>query len=108
MHPLQAMTTAVNAVVQIEPFKLFHNINQGVSTYNEQSPPIATSHQLATVNSLPGRSNKPAGMAQVSTVFQPTVDVRFVKLTSIGSSFKFSDGICMLLAQWWGFKRKTF
>ena len=62
------MTTAVNAVVQIEPFKLFHNINQGVSTYTEPSSSIALSHQLATVNSLPGRSNKPAGMAQMGYV----------------------------------------
>jgi hypothetical protein len=66
--PQWAMTTAVNAVVQIEPFKLFHNINQGVSTYTEPSSSIAPSHQFATVNSLPGRSNKPAGMAQMGYV----------------------------------------
>jgi hypothetical protein len=63
------MTTAVNAVVQIEPFKLFHNINQGVSNYNEPSSSVSSpSHQLATINSLPGRSNKPAGMAQMGYV----------------------------------------
>jgi len=59
------MTTAVNAVVQIEPFKLFHNINQGASKYNEPSQSASSSQQLATVNSLPGRSDRPAGMAQM-------------------------------------------
>jgi hypothetical protein len=62
------MTTAVNAVVQIEPFKLFHNINQGVSSYHEPSSSVSSSHQFATVTSLPGRSNKPAGMAQMGYV----------------------------------------
>jgi hypothetical protein len=62
------MTTAVNAVVQVEPFKLFHSINEGVSSYIEPVAPssMSPSHQLATVNTLPGRSSKPAGMAQVS------------------------------------------
>lgn len=59
------MTTAVNAVVQIEPFKLFHNINEGVSKYHEPPSFVSPSHQLASINSLPGRSNKPAGLAQV-------------------------------------------
>ncbi|KAL3771499.1 hypothetical protein ACHAWO_000620 [Cyclotella atomus] len=66
--PQWVMTTAVNAVVQIEPFKLFHNINQGVSSYQEPSSSVSASHQLATVTSLPGRSNKPAGMAQMGYV----------------------------------------
>lgn len=58
----------MNGVVQIEPFKLFHNINQGVTNYDEPSTSVSPSHQLATVNSLPGRSNKPAGMAQLGYV----------------------------------------
>ncbi|KAL3802102.1 hypothetical protein HJC23_010858 [Cyclotella cryptica] len=62
--PQWAMTTAVNAVVQIEPFKLFHNINEGVSKYSEPPSTVSPSHQLASINSLPGRSNKPAGLAQ--------------------------------------------
>lgn len=63
---LQVMTTAVNTVVQIEPFKLFRNINEGVTKYNAPPQQMPSGPQLATINSLPGRSNKPAGMAQVS------------------------------------------
>ncbi|KAL7483449.1 hypothetical protein ACHAW6_009100 [Cyclotella cf. meneghiniana] len=63
--PQWAMTTAVNAVVQIEPFKLFYNINEGVSKYNEPASSVSPSHQLASINTLPGRSNKPAGLAQM-------------------------------------------
>ena len=55
------MNTAVNAVVQIEPFKFFHNINDSIISYHESH-----SHtQTSTVGNLPGRSNKPAGMAHL-------------------------------------------
>ena len=57
------MNTAVNAVVQIEPFKLFHSINEGVCSFTESSPSI--SPNTATVCSLPGRSTKPAGISQL-------------------------------------------
>lgn len=60
--PQWAMNTAVNGVVQIEPFKLFHKINEGACNYQQQSP---ASSQTAHVNSLPGRSAKPAGIAQL-------------------------------------------
>jgi hypothetical protein len=56
------MNTAVNGVVQIEPFKLFHKINVGACNYQEQA---TTSSQTAHVGSLPGRSAKPAGIAQL-------------------------------------------
>eukprot|EP00985_Skeletonema_marinoi_P014247 scaffold7199_cov133-Skeletonema_marinoi.AAC.4 len=60
--PQWAMNTAVNGVVQIEPFKLFHKINEGACNYQHQS---SASSQTAHVNSLPGRSAKPAGIAQL-------------------------------------------
>jgi len=60
--PQWAMNTAVNGVVQIEPFKLFHKINEGACNYQQQS---RSSSQTAHVNSLPGRSTKPAGIAQL-------------------------------------------
>ncbi len=57
----QAMNTAVNAVVQIEPFKFFHNINDSIISYHQSH----SNSQTTTVGSLPGRSNKPAGMAHL-------------------------------------------
>ncbi|KAL7496154.1 hypothetical protein ACHAWT_005584 [Skeletonema menzelii] len=67
--PQWAMNTAVNGVVQIEPFKLFHKINEGACNYQNRSP---SSSQTAHVNSLPGRSAKPAGIAQLGyTCFWP-------------------------------------
>eukprot|EP00984_Skeletonema_dohrnii_P039118 scaffold43137_cov144-Skeletonema_dohrnii-CCMP3373.AAC.1 len=67
--PQWAMNTAVNGVVQIEPFKLFHKINEGACNYQHQS---SASSQTAHVNSLPGRSAKPAGIAQLGyTCFWP-------------------------------------
>jgi hypothetical protein len=56
------MNTAVNGVVQIEPFKLFHKINEGACSYKEKS---SASSQTAHVSSLPGRSTTPAGIAQL-------------------------------------------
>jgi hypothetical protein len=58
----KALNTAVNAAVQIEPFKLFYSINEGASNYKESA---SFSPQTTTMNSLPGRSTKPAGMAQM-------------------------------------------
>ena len=57
------MNTAVNAVVQIEPFKFFHNINDSICNYQETSP--SKPSQTVDVASPPGRSNKPAGIAHL-------------------------------------------
>lgn len=56
--PQWVMSTAVNAVVQIEPFRLFHNINKGVCDC--RSLP-----RTEMVMNLPGRSTKAAGMSQL-------------------------------------------
>jgi len=66
--PQWAMNTAVNGAVQIEPFKLFHKINEGVRDYEPPAPSQSMSHTTATVGGLPGRSNKPAGIAQLGYV----------------------------------------
>jgi len=66
--PHWAMNTAVNGAVQIEPFKLFHKINEGVRDYEPPAPSQSMSHTTATVGGLPGRSNKPAGIAQLGYV----------------------------------------
>lgn len=60
------MNTAVNAVVQLEPFKLFYSINEGIRDY--EASPSASSSQTATVGNLHGRSQKPAGIAQLGYV----------------------------------------
>lgn len=76
--PQWAMNTAVNAVVQIEPFKFFHNINDSICSYQEESAAelLQQQHDLhsqtANVASIPGRSDKPAGMAHLGfTCFWP-------------------------------------
>lgn len=71
--PQWAMNTAVNAVVQIEPFKFFHNINDSICNYQQES---TISQQLqpqtSNVGNLPGRSDKPAGIAHLGfTCFWP-------------------------------------
>jgi len=61
------MNTAVNAVVQIEPFKFFHNINDSIRNYQEEDS-SSSDLQSQTSNvgiNLPGRSNKPAGIAHL-------------------------------------------
>jgi len=69
--PQWAMNTVVNAVVQTEPFKFFHNINDSICSYQEESAAelLQQQHDLhsqtSNVASLPGRSNKPAGMAHL-------------------------------------------
>ena len=57
------MNTAVNAAVQIEPFKFFHKINESISDYQE--PLHFSNSQLLNVGDHPGRSNKPAGIAHL-------------------------------------------
>jgi len=63
--PSWAMNTAVKGVVQVEPFKFFHKINEGVQSYQEESG------QTETVG-LSSRSKKPAGMGHLGfTCFWP-------------------------------------
>lgn len=50
---------AVNNLVPIEPFKLFHKINKFVQSY-ELDP-----NRTQMVNSSPGRSNRPGGLSQM-------------------------------------------
>lgn len=57
--PLWACKSAVNAVAPIEPFKLFHNIEECVKRHG---PPPQRSGFAAA---LPGRSSRPAGMSQM-------------------------------------------
>ena len=61
--PGWAMKTAVNALAPIEPFKLFNKINEGVKRAlpTLQQPLEAT--EMVSVSA--GRSNRPAGMAQL-------------------------------------------
>jgi hypothetical protein len=63
--PQWAQKTAVNALAPIEPFKLFHKINENVQ--RNQPKLRERLHQAEMVgSSLPnGRSARPAGMAQL-------------------------------------------
>lgn len=61
--PQWAMNTAVNAAVQIEPFKFFYKINESICDYHD--PTIFLNSQCSNVSSSQGRSNKPAGMAHL-------------------------------------------
>ena len=65
----KAMTSVVNAVVQIEPFKFFHNINEGICNYYDQDTALSNSQLTQTSavgnDGLPERSSKPAGIAHL-------------------------------------------
>lgn len=71
--PQWAMTTAVNAVVQVEPFKFFHNMNDSIRNYQEPASSLQHSQtQVSNVGNHPERSNKPAGIAHLGfTCFWP-------------------------------------
>jgi len=58
--PQWACKSAVNAVAPIEPFKLFHNIEECVQRRGD--PPPRTGGLAAA---LPGRSSRPAGVSQM-------------------------------------------
>ncbi len=60
---LKAMNTAVNAAVQIEPFKFFHKINESVCDYRE--PLQYSNSQFLNAGGLEGRSTQPAGIAHL-------------------------------------------
>jgi hypothetical protein len=67
--PQWAMNTAVNGVVQVEPFKFFHNINESICNYQETAK---AQSKMSTVGSSKGRSKKPAGIAHLGfTCFWP-------------------------------------
>jgi len=71
-NAMKAMNTAVNAAVQIEPFKFFHKINESICNYQE--PMQYSNSQMSNVGGSQGRSNKPAGIAhlgELSTVRLP-------------------------------------
>lgn len=61
--PGWATKTAVNALAPIEPFKIFHKINESVK---RNQPKLRERLQEAEMVSLPGgRSPRPAGLAQL-------------------------------------------
>ena len=59
--PQWAMKTAVNAVAPIEPFKLFHRIDEQVVKFRENRP----SERADFVRATHGRTSKPAGLSQL-------------------------------------------
>jgi hypothetical protein len=59
--PQWACKTAVNAMAPIEPFKLFHKINDNV----KQASPHLLLKRTEMVGSVSGRSGKPAGLSQM-------------------------------------------
>jgi len=60
--PKWACKTAVNALAPIEPFKLFHKINEGVKRHRPELEQCLDDTEMV---SMPGRSPKPAGIAQM-------------------------------------------
>jgi hypothetical protein len=62
--PQWACKTAVNAMAPIEPFKLFHKINENVKRNQPKLQELMSKTEM--VSSLPGgRSPRPAGIAQM-------------------------------------------
>lgn len=55
--------TGINAIAPLEPFKLFHRINQNV--INTKSELQKLKLERAEQVSIPGRSNQPVGIAQI-------------------------------------------
>lgn len=55
--------TAVNAITPLEPFKLFHYINQNVLNAKQKLEKFKLERMDQV--SVPGRSNQPVGMAQI-------------------------------------------
>ena len=58
---IQAAKTAVNAVAPIEPFKLFHRIDEHVKRVGPQQ--LEKTEMVA--RTIPGRSCRPAGLSQL-------------------------------------------
>lgn len=61
--PQWAVKTAMGAVTPIEPFKLYHYINENVQKFKPELEKLklARAEQVST----PGRSNQPVGIAQI-------------------------------------------
>mmetsp|Transcript_22033 Transcript_22033/g.30665 ORF Transcript_22033/g.30665 Transcript_22033/m.30665 type:complete len:533 (+) Transcript_22033:168-1766(+) len=60
--PAWAVKTAVNALVPIEPFKLFHKIDKYCQNF---TPSIPTQRTEMVADTLTGRSSRPAGLSQL-------------------------------------------
>jgi hypothetical protein len=82
--PQWAMNTAINAVVQVEPFKFFHRMNESICNYQEPTSSSSLSSSSSSVALSQGhsmtknvgiqseRSTKPAGIAHLGfTCFWP-------------------------------------
>ena len=63
--PQWAVKTAVNALAPIEPFKLFHKINENVQRNRPQLRERLLQAEMVGSNLPHGRSPRPAGMAQL-------------------------------------------
>jgi hypothetical protein len=63
--PQWAAKTAVNALAPIEPFKLFHKINENVQRNKPQLRERLMKAEMVGANLPKGRSPRPAGMAQL-------------------------------------------
>jgi START domain len=63
--PMWAIKTAVNSLVPIEPFKLFHKINQGVLSNREELEQASRRMEETELVSSGGISRRPAGLAQL-------------------------------------------
>jgi hypothetical protein len=63
--PQWAAKTAVNALAPIEPFKLFHKINENVQRNKPQLRERLMQAEMVGANLPKGRSPRPAGMAQL-------------------------------------------
>jgi hypothetical protein len=60
--PEWASKTAVKALAPIEPFRLFHNINEGVKRARSELQPDLNDTEMV---GMPGRINRPAGLSQM-------------------------------------------
>jgi hypothetical protein len=63
--PMWAIKTAVNSLVPIEPFKLFHKMNQGVLNNREELEQASRRMNETELMSSGGFSRRPAGLAQL-------------------------------------------
>lgn len=76
--PQWAKKTAVNALAPIEPFKLFHKINQNVKRSRPQLREKLEEVEMVGSTLPDGRSARPAGMAQLGyACFWPNGGGRF-------------------------------
>jgi hypothetical protein len=63
--PMWAIKTAVNSLVPIEPFKLFHKMNQGILNNREELEQASRRMDETELVSSGGVSRRPAGLAQL-------------------------------------------